>query len=107
MNTKLTGSLNEHPRHSSNRVRMLELARERVIGAFAAHWRRILRNRTDIAKERADFFFAGSASARERMARSFYDREHARHMASLSTTEIRESLGPWLEHSLQYWIDEH
>ena len=56
---------------------MLELARERVIAAFAGHWRKILRSRKDIAKERADCFLAGSDSARERLARSFYNREHA------------------------------
>lgn len=86
---------------------MLELARERVIAAFAAHWRRIKRSRKDIAKERADCFLAGSASVRERMARRYYSREHAQMMASLSTTEIRETLSPWLEHALRYWLDDY
>jgi hypothetical protein len=60
-----------------------------------------------MAKERADYFFAGSASARERVARCFYGHEHVRQMASLSTTEICETLSPWLEHALQYWLDEY
>ena len=104
---QLERSINEKRMHSSSGVKMLELARGRVIAAFAAHWRSILWSYKDIAKERADCFFAGSASAQERLARSFYDREHARQMASLSTTEIRETLGPWLEHALRYWLDEH
>lgn len=87
--------------------RNLELARERVIAAFATHWRKILRSRKDIAKERADFFFAGSASVQERIARNFYGRDHARQMASLSATEIIETLSPWLEHALRYWLDEY
>jgi hypothetical protein len=86
---------------------MLELARERVIAAFAGHWRKILRSRKDIAKERADCFLAGSDSARERLARSFYNREHARQIANLDTTEIRETLGPWLEPALRYWLDNY
>lgn len=94
-------------RLSSPSTDNLELARQRVVTAFAAHWRRILRSRKDIARERADFFFAGSASARERLARNFYGREHAQQMASLSTTEIRETLSPWLEHALRYWLDEY
>lgn len=94
-------------RASRSSIRHLELARQRVVSAFATHWRKILRSRKDIAKERADFFFAGSASARERLARDFYGREHAQQMASLSTTEIRETLSPWLEHALQYWLDEY
>lgn len=94
-------------RVSSPSTDNLELARQRVVTAFAAHWRRILRSRKDIARERADFFFAGSASARERLARNFYGREHAQQMASLSTTEIRETLSPWLEHALRYWLDEY
>jgi hypothetical protein len=40
------------------------------------------------------------------MARSFYSREHAQQMASLSDTEIRELLKPWLDHALQSWLDE-
>jgi hypothetical protein len=78
-----------------------------VITAFATHWRRILRSRKDIAKERAGLFFAGSTSAQERLARSFYGRDHAREMASLKSAEIREILDPWLEHALQYWLEEY
>ena len=85
----------------------VEAARRRVVAAFAAHWGRIVRSRKDIAKERADFFFAGSPSGRERLARGFYGREHARQMASLTATDIRESLSPWLEHALRYWFDEY
>jgi hypothetical protein len=85
----------------------VEAARRRVVAAFAAHWGRIVRSRKDIAKERADFFFAGSPSARERLARGFYGREHARQMASFTVTDIRESLSPWLEHALRYWLDEY
>ena len=85
----------------------LELARQRVVRAFAAHWQRILRSRKDIAKKRADFFFAASASARDRLARNFYGREHAQRMAGLSATEIREMLSPWLERALRYWLDEY
>jgi hypothetical protein len=85
----------------------LELARQRVVTAFATHWRRILRSRKDMAKERVNCFFAGSASARERLARCFYGREHVRQVTSLSTTEIRETLGPWLEHALRYWLNEY
>ncbi|HVM48759.1 MAG TPA: hypothetical protein VMU04_12075 [Candidatus Acidoferrum sp.] len=84
----------------------LEGARRRVVAAFTAHWRRIVRSRKDIAKERTDFFFAGSPSARGRLAREFYGREHARQMASLTAADIRESLSPWLEHALRYWLDE-
>ena len=87
-------------------VNMLELARERVLAAFETHWRRILHSSTDIAKERERCFLAASASARERVARKFYDREHARQMASLNQTEVRETLSPWLEHALRYWLDE-
>ena len=86
-------------------ARKLELARQRVVAAFAAHWRRILRSRKDIAKTRADYIFAGSASARERLARSFYSHEHAEQMASLNTTEIRETLIPWLEYAIRYWLN--
>jgi hypothetical protein len=57
--------------------------------------------------ERVNWFFAGSAPARERLARCFYGREHVRQMASLSTTEILETLGPWLEHALQYGLEEY
>lgn len=85
----------------------LELARQFVVSAFAAHWQRILRSSKNITKERAGFFFARSASARERLARNFYAPEHAQQMARLSTTDIRETLSPWLEHSLRYWLDEY
>lgn len=95
-------------RHASSpSIDSVELARQRVVGAFTTHWRRILRRRKDIAMERAGFFLAGSASAQERLARNFYGREHAQQMASLSTTEIRETLSPWLEHALRYWLDEY
>ena len=90
----------------NRRSKRLELARQNVVAAFATHWRRILRSRKDIARERADCFFAGSASARERMARKFYSREHAQQMASLNVTEIRETLEPWLDHALRSWLDE-
>ena len=88
------------------RSKKFETAKQCVIAAFATHWRKILRSRRDIARERADCFFAGSASARERMARNFYGREHARQLASLSDTEIRELLSPWLDHAVQTWLDE-
>lgn len=104
---QLVRPLNEQRRNSSSEVKMLELARERVIAAFEAHWRRILRSRKDIAKERMHYFLAGSTSARERLSRSFYDREHVRQIAALNTTEIRETLGPWLAHAVRYWLDEH
>jgi hypothetical protein len=86
---------------------IFEVARQRVVSAFASHWRRIQGNRKDMAKDREDCFLAGSASARKRMARSYYSREHARKMASLNTTEIRETLSPWLEHAVQYWFEEY
>ena len=38
--------------------------------AFADHWRRILRSREDIAKERADCFFAGNSTTRLRLETS-------------------------------------
>lgn len=85
--------------------RRFDAARGRVVAAFAAHWSRIARSRKDIAKERADHFFAGSRSAKERLARAFYGREHARQMARLNDTEIQELLSPWLEHALRYWLD--
>ena len=85
----------------------LEIGRQRVVAAFATHWSAILKNSTGIAKERAGCFFAGSASVRERLAHSFYGREHARQMASLNPTEICEALSPWLEHALQYWLEEY
>ena len=88
------------------RSKKFETARQCVIAAFSAHWRKIFRSRRDIAKERSDCFFAGSASARERMARNSYDREHARQLASFSDTEIRELLSPWLNHAVQTWLDE-
>jgi hypothetical protein len=28
-------------------------------------------------------------------------------MASLDTTEVRETLEPWLEHAVRYWLDEY
>lgn len=89
---------------SRNRI---ELARERVVAAFASHWRSILRSDEDTAKERVDCFFAGSASAQKRLARHFYGSEHVQQMASLSTTEICETLGPWLEHALRYWLESY
>ena len=67
----------------------------------------MVRSSKDIARDRADFFFAGSPSARERLARDFYGREHARRVASLSATGIRESLSPLLEHALRYWLAEY
>jgi hypothetical protein len=85
----------------------MDAARGRVVAAFAAHWSRIARSRKDIAKERAGYFFAGSRSARERLARDFYGREHARQMARLNDTEIRKLLSPWLEHALRYWLEEY
>jgi len=78
-----------------------------VLAAFTAHWRKIFRTRADIAKDRADCFFAGSTSARQRLAHAFYDRDHARQMASLDAMEIGETLEPWLEHALPYWLDEY
>ena len=89
----------------NRRAMKLERARQTVVTAFATHWRRILRSRRDIAKERADCFFAGSSSARERMARKFYGREHAQQMASLNAVEILEMLEPWLDHALKSWIE--
>ena len=92
--------------HTTPRDQNLEAARRRVVAAFQHHWGKILRSRKDIAKEREDFFFAGSPTARARLARQFYGREHARQMASLTATEARESLSPWLEHAVRYWFDE-
>jgi len=60
-----------------------------------------------MARKREDFFLAGSDSARKRMARSFYSREHARKMASLKNTEICETLSPWLEHAVEYWCEQY
>lgn len=107
MAKRIKESGHEQRRYSSSEVKMLELARARVIAAFAGHWSRALRSRKDITKERTDCFLAGSNSALERLARSFYGREHARQMASLNTMEIRETLGPWLEHALRYWLDNY
>ena len=96
-----SSSLTETPNEN------VETACQRVVAAFAAHWGRIVRSRKDIAKERADFFFAGSPSAQERLARDFYGHQHARRMASLTGTDIRESLSPWLEHALRCWLDQY
>lgn len=85
-------------------IKKLELARQRVVTAFTNHWRKIARSRKNIVKERADCFLAGSRSAQERMARDFYSREHARQLAILTPAEICETLSPWLEHALQYWL---
>ena len=85
----------------------LEVARQRVITAFENHWRRNLRSRKKMVKERADCFFAGSTSDRERMAERFYGRDHVQQMASLNDTEICETLEPWLKHALRYWLDRY
>jgi hypothetical protein len=77
-----------------------------VVAAFAAHWRRILRTGRDPAEEDPDFFLAGSDSARERLARSFYGREHARQMASLNEREISKTLAPWLDDAVRYSLDD-
>ncbi len=87
----------------SSSASRLKHARECVVTGFADHWRRVLRSRKDIAKERADCFFAGNPATQLRLARSFYGREHAHLMAKLSTAEIREMLSPWLEHALRHW----
>lgn len=86
--------------------RRLKRAQECVVGAFATHWRKILRSRKDMVKERVGCFFAGSALARKRLAHNYYGREHVRQMAGLSTAEIREMLSPWLEPAARYWIDD-
>ena len=93
-------------RGGSRSTDRLELARQRVVAAFAAHWRGIVQSRKDVAKERADSFFADSSATREQMARSFYGREHASQMAALSTAEVREMLAPWLERAVQHWRDQ-
>jgi hypothetical protein len=93
--------------HTTPRDENLEAARRRVVAAFQHHWGRILRSRKDIATEREGFFLAGSSTARARLARQFYSREHARQMACLTATETRESLSPWLERALHYWLDEY
>lgn len=87
--------------------RKMDAARGSVVAAFAAHWNRIARSRKDIAQERVDCFFAGSPSAQQHLARSFYGREHARQMARLEDTEIRKLLSPWLEHAVRYWLEEY
>ncbi len=87
----------------SSSAKRLELARQWVVTAFADHWRRVLRSRKDLAKDRAECFFAGNPTTQLRLARSFYGREHAELMANLSSAEIRETLSPWLEHAVRYW----
>lgn len=94
-------------RARSRSINRRDLARQRVIDAFATHWRRVLRSRRDLARDRASCFLAGSASVRNRLSRAFYGREHARNMARLTTTEIREALSPRLERAIQYWLDEY
>jgi len=83
----------------------LESGRRHVVAAFANHWRGILRNDDDLTNERVSCFLAGSDSARQRLADCFYGRKHVQQMASLSSTEICETLSPWLEHALRYWLD--
>jgi hypothetical protein len=97
-------SENEAELETREEAEKLEFAHQRVLAAFAAHWGRILQSDNDVASERAYGFLAGSASARERLSRSFYSREHARRMASLSPREIDETLQPWLGHALRYWL---
>lgn len=92
--------------HTTPRDENLEAARQRVVAAFQHHWGKLLRSRRDIAKEREDYFLAGSSTARARLSRRFYSREHARQMGCLTPTEARESLSPWLEHAVRYWLDE-
>lgn len=84
----------------------LDIARARVVKAFATHWRSILKKPGNIAKRRADCFFAGSKAEQESLARTFYGRKHAEKMASLNSNETCDMLSPWLEHALKYWLDE-
>ncbi len=87
-------------------MKSIKSARQCVVSAFATHWKRILRTRRDLVKERADCFFAGSVSVQKRIAREFYGREHAREMANLDAKQILDLLAPWLEPAVQYWRDD-
>jgi len=83
----------------------LEIPRQRVADAFANHWRGLLQSGEDISFDRSHCFFAGSPSAQAGMAVRFYGHEHVQKMASLTDIQIHETLSPWLENALRYWLD--
>ncbi len=85
-------------------------ARGGAVRAFRDHWRKLADDETELnsrAETHWTCFLAGSTGAMRRWAARFYDKAHAKRLASLTPAAVTKQLAVWLDHAVANALDEY